>query len=357
MLGDPRARLAAGAPVTVSIRPECWKLGLEAPAGNAVRGRIGDSVYLGELAQYDFVASGMSLKIFELNPRFLGRRAAGRRAVCERGAGRRGHPHRVKVGMGHFARPVRAMRGYIIILLLAAIVALPFLLRPERVAQRNTRTRRFVIVSPHNEAIRHEFALGFQQWYRARTGKTAVIDWRVLGGTSEIARYLEGEYVAAFQNYWRGRLGRPWSAEMQAGFQDGRLPPNAPPLFREASASFLRSDIGCGIDLFFGGGAYDFDQQALAGRIVASDLVERHPDWFTDAAMPRTFRRPAVLGFSGALVRQRDQFVRHYLQPRCASPATHRTGAYAMGGLGRPATPRRGGALRSDQERLDRHGV
>ena len=64
--------------MTVSIRPECWKLSREAPGGlNTVQGRIGDGVYLGELAQYDFRAADVGLKIFELNPRFLGQIARG----------------------------------------------------------------------------------------------------------------------------------------------------------------------------------------------------------------------------------------------------------------------------------------
>lgn len=69
--GDATARLAAGDAVTLSIRPECWTLSREAPARNFVKGRIGDSVYLGEVAQYDFVVGTTTLKIFELNPRFL----------------------------------------------------------------------------------------------------------------------------------------------------------------------------------------------------------------------------------------------------------------------------------------------
>jgi iron(III) transport system ATP-binding protein len=78
ILGNPRGQPAPGSVVTVSVRPECWKLGREAPAGgNVVRGRIGDAVYLGELAQYDFNAAGVVLKIFELNPRFLGPVARG----------------------------------------------------------------------------------------------------------------------------------------------------------------------------------------------------------------------------------------------------------------------------------------
>lgn len=63
---------AAGEAVTLSIRPESWKLSPEA-APNSARGRIGESVYLGEVAQYAFIAGGQSLKIFELNPHLSNR--------------------------------------------------------------------------------------------------------------------------------------------------------------------------------------------------------------------------------------------------------------------------------------------
>jgi iron(III) transport system ATP-binding protein len=69
--GDPAGKLASGASVTISVRPECWKLSHAAPGRNAVRGRIGGAVYLGEAAQYDFLAGGQALKILELNPRFI----------------------------------------------------------------------------------------------------------------------------------------------------------------------------------------------------------------------------------------------------------------------------------------------
>ena len=98
-----------------------------------------------------------------------------------------------------------------IVLALVATVALPFILRP-RQASPERADDTVVIITPHNEAIRHEFELGFRDWYRARTGRTVFVDWRMIGGTSEIARYLEGEYVASFRNLWTGKLGRPWSA-------------------------------------------------------------------------------------------------------------------------------------------------
>jgi iron(III) transport system ATP-binding protein len=72
LLGDPAKVPAVGAAVTVSIRPECWELHRNEETRNVVRGRIGDSIYLGEVAQYEFVTgNGTKLKIFERNPRFV----------------------------------------------------------------------------------------------------------------------------------------------------------------------------------------------------------------------------------------------------------------------------------------------
>jgi iron(III) transport system ATP-binding protein len=74
VLGDPTRLPVIGTAVTVSVRPECWKLGNESRDANCVAGRIGEAVYLGEVAQYAFVPGkgGEALKIYELNPRFLG---------------------------------------------------------------------------------------------------------------------------------------------------------------------------------------------------------------------------------------------------------------------------------------------
>ncbi len=71
VLGDPTAKPAPGAKVTLSVRPECWALSREAPPRNAVKGRIGEAIYLGEIAQYELVVGAQDLKIIELNPRFI----------------------------------------------------------------------------------------------------------------------------------------------------------------------------------------------------------------------------------------------------------------------------------------------
>jgi iron(III) transport system ATP-binding protein len=67
--GDPDWRPVAGESVTLSIRPEAWSLRESPSPTNSLAGRIGDSVYLGEVAQYAFETDVGSLKIFELNPR------------------------------------------------------------------------------------------------------------------------------------------------------------------------------------------------------------------------------------------------------------------------------------------------
>jgi iron(III) transport system ATP-binding protein len=62
---------ADGQRVTLSIRPEAWKLGLDSNATNAITGSIRERVYLGEMAQYRFASGASVLKIYELNPRFV----------------------------------------------------------------------------------------------------------------------------------------------------------------------------------------------------------------------------------------------------------------------------------------------
>lgn len=187
-------------------------------------------------------------------------------------------------------RPTKTkmLKRLIILLVLVATVALPFLLRSRQPATERADDT-VVIITPHNEAIRSEYARGFRDWYRARTGRTVALDWRVIGGTSDITRFLEAEYVAAFKHHWTGKLGQPWSAEVQSGFTEAKLAPAAPALVREAREIFLASVVSCGLDLFFGGGSYDFVRQAQAGRIVPSRVRRTHPEWFTDAVIPQRF--------------------------------------------------------------------
>jgi ABC-type Fe3+ transport system substrate-binding protein len=193
------------------------------------------------------------------------------------------------------------LKQAIIVLTLLATLVLPFALRP-RTQHPGRVEEPLVIITPHNEAIRQEFGLAFARWYQARTGRAVAIDWRLIGGTSEIARYLEGEYTAAFQNHWVNTLGRPWSNAVLNSFANGALANDAPALAKEARAAFLASNVGCGIDLFFGGGSYDFIRQAQAGRLVASEVFKKHPEWFTEAVIPPSFAGEAFWDREGRWV-------------------------------------------------------
>ena len=203
----------------------------------------------------------------------------------------------------------------IVLALLAAVLVAPFVLRPkeEKVSEQ---AERLVIITPHIESIQAEFARAFRAHMRTAYGREVVIDWRQPGGTSEIARFLRSEYATRSESLWEERTGLPFTLAIRDAFTNPKLAPvkdtteqgtvaaavtdRASPEAQASAARrlFLESEIGAGIDLFFGGGAFDFERQAAAGLLVARDasgrfgpgaLAEEHPDWFTDAVFPQSF--------------------------------------------------------------------
>lgn len=179
------------------------------------------------------------------------------------------------------------MKNALVIFMLAVVLALPYVLRPkENLVEEADIT--LVVVSPHTEAIRYEYARGFRDWYRQRTGKTVRIEWRSVGGTSEIGRYVSSEFTGKFQNYWVNTLKRPWSAEVAGAFNNRKQKPGDGTVAEQARKAFLESDLGIGIDLFFGGGSFDHSRQAQAGHFVSSGVIEKNPDLFGPAGIPQT---------------------------------------------------------------------
>ena len=162
------------------------------------------------------------------------------------------------------------------ILPLAAIIALPMLLRKPAEAI-DTEAEQLVIISAHNESLRYEIEQAFRKHYLARTGRKICLDWRSIGGTSEIARYINASVTANFKNHWVNELDRQWSKEVEAAF----LNPRVNPADNEARRAYLSSNIGIGIDLFFGGGQYDANKQANFGTVVPCGLSKRHPELFS----------------------------------------------------------------------------
>src|SRR5213592_345529 len=52
-----------------------------------------------------------------------------------------------------------------------------------------------IILTPHVDAIRHEFGRGFARWHRQRFGEDAVVEWRNVGGTSDALRFVQSEFA------------------------------------------------------------------------------------------------------------------------------------------------------------------
>ena len=176
---------------------------------------------------------------------------------------------------------------------LAIILIGPIALRPKDDAKRPALhgERALVIITPHVEAIRYEFGRAFEAHYLAKTGQRVHVDYRTPGGTSEIARYIASEYLAAFENHWRNTLRREWNGTVAASFDNAKVTLDDTPAddtpAQEARRAFLESNVGCKIDLFFGGGSFDFEQQARAGRLVDSGFVSAHPELFNDRVIPQ----------------------------------------------------------------------
>ena len=186
-----------------------------------------------------------------------------------------------------------------VILAAAAMVALPFLFRHPSVQEKWARGDPvLVIVSPHNEAIREEFGHAFSAWHATHYGRPVRIDWRVIGGTTEIMRYLVSEYVGSMHAWW-ARGGRPWPAAGAEWMLDRRFDPARPPADmaggewnrqRDFFLAFRTNDspeaATSRIDLFFGGGVYDHEKAQQQGLSVPpwTDPAEIPAGLFTDAA-------------------------------------------------------------------------
>lgn len=187
---------------------------------------------------------------------------------------------------------------------LVLTLGLPFALKPREKSLFSGRAdETLVIITPHNETIRREFSIAFQQWHQQKFGRSVHIDWRSPGGTSEIAKVISSEFRAAFENYWKKlHPDRYWSGQLGASFMDPKFDvpkETTGELSSDQSVRrlFMESEIGIGIDLFFGGGTYDFEKQRKAGTLVSSDATGRYglaalktqqPELFTEGVIPQS---------------------------------------------------------------------
>lgn len=164
------------------------------------------------------------------------------------------------------------LRNVLILLLAGAVIALPFLFRQSGPATDwQAGDPELVIITPHNEAIRYEFARGFSNWHSQKYGRPVKVDWRAIGGTTEIMRYLASEYVNAARAWWKGQ-GKTLPPGAGAAMVSRNLDTNKPPAVQELFRTFRSTDdpkaFTCKIDLFFGGGEFDHSDAFRQGFTV-----------------------------------------------------------------------------------------
>lgn len=88
------------------------------------------------------------------------------------------------------------MLGRVVVLLsLAALIGVPLVARRGEVEPPRDAPQ-VIVITPHNEQIRAEFAWAFERWHQDRYGSPARVVYSTPGGTSEIRRMLESQYRA-----------------------------------------------------------------------------------------------------------------------------------------------------------------
>lgn len=201
-------------------------------------------------------------------------------------------------------------RNLVILLVAALVIALPFLFRqPAPADDWKLGDPVVVIVTPMTEQIRYEFGRAFSRWHRERYGRPAKVDWRALGGATEISRYLASEYAAAARAWWIAK-GNRWPAGASQTVVGRQLDTNSAPSMRDLYAAFRATDdpreFTCRIDLLWGGGEYDHSEAFRQGLTVPPWPTGKEPvDWFTapdgTALIPdrfggETWRTPTLFG-------------------------------------------------------------
>ncbi len=148
----------------------------------------------------------------------------------------------------------------VIVLCFVVLLGLPIVVRPERAAVPDGASS-LVIISPHNEQIRAEFGRAFEAHQLAVGGEPVQVIWLTPGGTGEIRKMLQSQYRAALR--------------------DGVEP-------------------GGAVDLFFGGGSYEFSQLAKPITVEVDgeprSISVLAPVDFSDAWLRSMYGDPPVIG-------------------------------------------------------------
>jgi iron(III) transport system substrate-binding protein len=145
-----------------------------------------------------------------------------------------------------------------IIVSFVVLLGVPMLFRAENPAAPGG-AKTVIILTPHNEQIRYEFARAFDQWHLRHYGERANVIFNVPGGTTEIRKMLEAQFASAIENH---------------------------------------QQPGGDADLVFGGGTYEHDGLKRGVRIVEQGVERYEPITqavdFSDQWLRETYGENAI---------------------------------------------------------------
>lgn len=188
------------------------------------------------------------------------------------------------------------MRRYLFPILFVLVLATPFVVRAiigDTAKKPSTGELRLIVITPHGEPIRREFADAFSEWHRARFGKTVVVDYRNFGGgASDIVKYFTATRDSdLFQKTGSYGVDIAWGGgedlfnrQLRPHLQSVRLSPEV------MAAAFPSPDIG-GVPLYDKDGLWFGTALGSFGIVYNKDVL-RHlglpePRTWEDLADPR----------------------------------------------------------------------
>ncbi len=194
------------------------------------------------------------------------------------------------------------MRRYAAVILFLVVLVTPFVLKLAMGTSTDARgdSLPLVIICPHVEGIRREFADAFSQWHNERFGNPVHVDYRSYGGASEIVRFFDSSRETVYKDQGTYGVDLVWGGgdylfeEQLKRPKDPRLGVLQPVTLDPAilSAAFPQQDLG-GVPLYDRASPPQWFGTALSsfGVVYNKDII-RHlalpePKTWRDLADPR----------------------------------------------------------------------
>ncbi len=179
------------------------------------------------------------------------------------------------------------------ILPMVILLAIPLAMRPRGIAEETDgEAAELIVLTPHAEPVKAEFAGAFDEYYFRKYGRHVKIEFRSVGGTADIVRYIADRFEAEFRRLYQSQGLQPkWQDYFGGIFANPGIDPENHPdkLERHIRRSFLESNTGIGVDIFWGGGSYDHRRHALRGFAADGGAAGRHPEYFAPEVIPQEF--------------------------------------------------------------------